>query len=310
MMDKWDIAFPHLGIYLEHFPKSFTVFGFTIALYGVIIALGVLFGFTLANHVANKQGLPKDLLWDFAVPAIIFSVLGARIYYVVFSWDYYKNHLNELLNIRQGGIAIYGAVIGGFLTLLIFCKIRKQNFFLVSDIAVLGLLVGQIMGRWGNFANREVFGHYTDSLFAMRLPIEAVRSADITPDIAAHITDGINYIQVHPTFLYESVLNLLLLIVLLLYTKHKKFNGEIALGYLGGYGIIRFFVEGIRTDQLKIGSTGIAVSQLLGMVLFIAAILTDVIVRIYRRKKELQELPQKAAVVQNKVENGEKQDEK
>ena len=180
MMDKWDIAFPHLGIYLEHFPKSFTVFGFTIALYGVIIALGVLFGFTLANHVANKQGLPKDLLWDFAVPAIIFSVLGARIYYVVFSWDYYKNHLNELLNIRQGGIAIYGAVIGGFLTLLVFCKIRKQNFFLMSDIAVLGLLVGQIMGRWGNFTNREVFGHYTDSLFAMRLPIEAVRSADMT----------------------------------------------------------------------------------------------------------------------------------
>ena len=132
MMDKWDIAFPHLGIYLEHFPKSFTLFGLTIALYGVIIALGVLLGFTLANHVANKQGLPKDLLWDFAVPAIIFSVLGARIYYVVFSWDYYKNHLNELLNIRQGGIAIYGAVIGGFLTLLVFCKIRKQNFFLIS----------------------------------------------------------------------------------------------------------------------------------------------------------------------------------
>ena len=174
----------------------------------MIIALGVLFGFTLANHVANKQGLPKDLLWDFAVPAIIFSVLGARIYYVVFSWDYYKNHLNELLNIRQGGIAIYGAVIGGFLTLLVFCKIRKQNFFLISDIAVLGLLVGQIMGRWGNFTNREVFGHYTDSLFAMQLPIEAVRSADITPDIAAHITDGINYIQVHPTFLYLSLIHI------------------------------------------------------------------------------------------------------
>lgn len=149
MMDKWDIAFPHLGIYLEHFPKSFTFFGLTIALYGVIIALGVLFGFTLANHVANKQGLPKDLLWDFAVPAIIFSVLGARIYYVVFSWDYYKNHLNELLNIRQGGIAIYGAVIGGFLTLLVFCKIRKQNFFLISDIAVLGLLVGSDHGTLG-----------------------------------------------------------------------------------------------------------------------------------------------------------------
>ena len=238
------------------FRKSFTVFGFTIALYGVIIALGVLLGFTLANHVANKQGLPKDLLWDFAVPAIIFSVLGARIYYVVFSWDYYKNHLNELLNIRQGGIAIYGAVIGGFLTLLVFCKIRKQNFFLISDIAVLGLLVGQIMGRWGNFTNREVFGHYTDSLFAMRLPIEAESEVRISHRISRRIlqTESI-VLQVHPTFLYESVLNLLLLIVLLLYTKHKKFNGEIALSYLGGYGIIRFFVEGIRTDQLKIGST-------------------------------------------------------
>lgn len=303
MMDKWDIAFPHLGIYLENFPKNFTVFGFTIALYGVIIALGVLFGFTLANHVANKQGLPKDLLWDFAVPAIIFSVLGARIYYVVFSWDYYKNHLNELLNIRQGGIAIYGAVIGGFLTLFIFCKIRKQNFFQISDIAVLGLLVGQVMGRWGNFTNREVFGHYTDSLFAMRLPVEAVRSADITPDIAAHITDGINYIQVHPTFLYESVLNLLLLVALLLYTKHKKFNGEVALGYLGGYGIIRFFVEGIRTDQLKIGHTNIAVSQLLGMVLFIAALLTDIIVRIYRSRKANGQRNAETAATGNITEN-------
>ena len=196
MMDKWDIAFPHLGIYLEHFPKSFTLFGLTIALYGVIIALGVLFGFTARQIMWQiSRGFPKMSLWDFAVPAIIFSVLGARIYYVVFSWDYYKSHLNELLNIRQGGIAIYGAVIGGFLTLLVFCKIRKRDFFLISDIAVLGLLVGQIMGRWGNFTNREVFGHYTDSLFAMRLPIEAVRSADITSDIAAHITDGINYVR-------------------------------------------------------------------------------------------------------------------
>ena len=160
-----------------------------------------------------------------------------------------------------------------------------------------GSALAQSIGRWGNFFNSEAFGYPTDLPWKLYIPISH-RPVSL-----------INYDYFHPTFLYESVLNLLLLIVLFLYTKHKKFNGEIALGYLGGYGIIRFFVEGIRTDQLKIGSTGIAVSQLLGMVLFIAAILTDVIVRICRRKKGLQELPQKAAVVQNKVENDEKQDE-
>jgi len=149
----------------------------------------------------------------------------------------------------------------------------------MADVAVLGLLVGQIIGRWGNFMNREAFGGYTDGLFAMQLPIEAVRQSDISADIAAHIVDGANYIQVHPTFLYESSLNLILLLVLWFYRKHKKFDGDMMLIYLGGYGIIRFFVEGLRTDQLQIGSTGIAVSQMLGILLFVLALGTQIIVR-------------------------------
>ena len=283
-MEKWDIAFPNLGIYLENVPKNFELFGLTIAFYGVIIALGVLLGFSLTNHESNRLGYPKDIWWDFAVPAVLFSVLGARIYYVVFSWDYYGQHLDQLLNIRGGGLAIYGGVIGGFLTLLVFCKIRKQNLWKMADVAVLGLLVGQIIGRWGNFMNREAFGGYTDGLFAMQLPIEAVRKSDISADIAAHIVDGVNYIQVHPTFLYESVLNLVLLIVLWFYRKHKEFDGDMMLIYLGGYGIIRFFVEGLRTDQLQIGSTGIAVSQMLGIGLFIFSLGVQIIVRVAMKK--------------------------
>ena len=280
------IDFPNLGIHLGYVPKSFQIGSFTIAMYGIIIAMGVLLGFMLANREGNAVGMPKDIWWDFSLPAIIFSVLGARIYYVVFSWDYYKDHLNELLNIRQGGIAIYGAVIGGFLTLFVFSKIRKVRFLQMTDVGVMGLLLGQIIGRWGNFTNREVFGGYTDNLFAMRLPIEMVRQSDISPDIAAHITEGINYIQVHPTFLYESFFNLLLLIAMLLYRRHKKFDGEICLMYLGGYGIIRFVVEGIRTDRLLIGHTNIAVSQLLGIVLFAAAVVTEIIVRVRLAKQK------------------------
>ena len=278
-MEKWDIAFPNLGIYLENVPKNFELFGLTIAFYGLIIAIGMLLGFTLTNHESNKLGYPKDIWWDFAVPAILFSILGARLYYVIFSWDYYGKHLDQLFNIRGGGLAIYGGVIGGFLTLVVFCKIRKVNLWKMADVAVLGLLVGQIIGRWGNFMNREAFGGYTDGLFAMQLPIEAVRQSDISADIAAHIADGVNYIQVHPTFLYESSLNLVLLLVLWFYRKHTKFDGDMMLIYLGGYGIIRFFVEGLRTDQLQIGSTGIAVSQMLGIILFALALGTQIIVR-------------------------------
>lgn len=285
MMGKWEISFPHLGIDLPYVPQSFSVFGFRIALYGVIIAIGVLLGFLLADRENARVGGPKDFWWDFSIPAIVFSLLGARTYYVIFMWDYYKEHLNEIWNIRQGGIAIYGAVIGGFFSLLVFCRIKKTSFFKMTDVGVMGLLVGQIIGRWGNFVNREVFGEYTDSLFAMRIPVEMVRGADISESIRMHMIEGTNYIQVHPTFLYESVLNLILLLVIFAYRKHKNFDGEILLLYLGGYGIIRFFIEGIRTDQLYIGHTNIAVSQVLGMLLFIVAVVAEIIVLVRLKKK-------------------------
>lgn len=287
VMGRMDIAFPNLNIYLSNIPKTFSFFGFEIAFYGVIIALGVFLGFTLASKEGKRLGQPDDLWWDFSIYAIVFSVIGARLYYVIFSWDAYKDNFLEVFNLRHGGLAIYGGVIGGFLTLFIFSRLKKQSFFAMVDVGVFGLLLGQIIGRWGNFMNRECFGGYTDSLLAMRLPVEMVRLSDISPDIAAHMVEGTNYIQVHPTFLYESALNLALLLIMWAYRKHKKFDGEMALWYLGGYGIVRFFVEGLRTDQLQIGSTGIAVSQMLGGILFIAALVAAIAMHLYLRKKAL-----------------------
>ena len=280
IMNVTDIAFPHLGIYLNNVPKSFSIFGFQIALYGVIIGIGVLCGVLLAAHVAKKEGLDADLIWDFAIYAIIFSIIGARIYYVIFQWDMYKDNLPGILNLRNGGLAIYGAVIAAFSTLWIYCRIKKQSFLQIADICVPGLVLGQVIGRWGNFTNREVFGEYTDNLLAMRLPIDAVRSVDISENVAGHVAEGVNYIQVHPTFLYESLWNLILLFAMLLYRKHRKFQGEMWLLYLGGYGLGRAWIEGIRTDTLFIPHTTIAVSQVLAAVLFVVALAADIVIRL------------------------------
>ena len=242
IMDAGDIAFPHLNIYLNNVPKTFSVFGFEVAYYGLIIGIAVLLGVLLAVHQAKVTGQDPDLYWDFALYAIVFSIIGARVYYVVFSWDNYKDDLLSIFNTRGGGLAIYGAVIGAFLTAFIYCRVKKVPFLRLCDTGVVGLILGQVIGRWGNFMNREAFGEYTDNLFAMRLPIEAVRQHEITETMWAHVTEGVNYIQVHPTFLYESMWNLVLLCLLLLYWKHKKFEGEIAILYFGGYGLGRCMI--------------------------------------------------------------------
>ena len=280
-----DIAFPNLGIYLHNMPRGFSIFGFEITLYGVLIGIGMLAGILLAAHQAKVAGQNPDIIWDFAIYAIVFSIVGARLYYVAFEWDMYKDDLLSIFNTRQGGLAIYGGVIAAFLTLFIYARLKKQNPFWIMDACVPGLILGQAIGRWGNFTNREVFGEYTDNLFAMRLPIEAVRARDISENVASHIVEGTNYIQVHPTFLYESLWNVGVLVFLLLYRRHKKFEGELALYYLAGYGLGRAWIEGIRTDTLFIPGTTVPVSQVLAVVLFAGAVLADISIRLWRRKK-------------------------
>lgn len=261
----YNINFPHLGIHLEHVGKSITVFGFEIAFYGIIIGCAILIGFLIATSEAKRtRQNPEDYL-DMGIIGVVCGIAGARLYYVIFSWDMYKDNLLDILNLREGGLGIYGGVIAAVITVIICAKVKRLNAPQIFDTVALAILNGQMLGRWGNFFNREAFGEYTDSLFAMQLPLDAVRNSDVTETMRANmqVVDGVSYIQVHPTFLYESVWCLILFILLFLYRKHKKYEGELFLLYLFGYGLGRVWIEGLRTDQLLIPGIGFPVSQLL-----------------------------------------------
>jgi len=282
-----DIRFPHLGIEIGNLGKNIPIGEFSIAYYGIIISLGMLCGYLMAAGQAKRTGQDQELYLDLALWDIVFAVVGARLYYVIFSWDYYSKNPGEILNIRGGGLAIYGGLIGGVITTYIFSKVKKVPFFRLVDTACTGLLTGQIIGRWGNFFNREAFGGYTDGLFAMQIRQSDVNTSYITEELLENIVtiDNVNYIQVHPTFLYESVWNICVLIIILLFTKHRKYDGQLFLIYLLGYGAGRFWIEGLRTDQLILFGTGMAVSQVLSGItaVFAACIL---IYKCTRQKKQ------------------------
>ena len=271
----YDLRFVHLGITIEHLQNHITIFGFSIAFYGIIIGIGMLLGITLAARDAARRGIGEDTVYDFALLGIVFGVIGARLYYVFFRWDNYRGNLLEILNLRAGGLAIYGGVIGGILSLMFYCRRKKQNFLNLADSLILGVLVGQILGRWGNFFNAEAFGRYTDSLFAMQLRRDIVNPIMMNSALLQHLVsvNGVDYIQVHPTFLYESCWNLCLLLFLLWYRPKKRFTGEMFFLYLGGYGLGRVWIEGLRTDSLLVPGTGIAVSQALAGVCVLVALL-------------------------------------
>lgn len=274
MTNGIDISFVNLGITIEHLRSSITVFGFRIAFYGIIIGCGMLAGIWIALSDAKRRGQDPDIYLDFALYAIVFSIIGARIYYVIFDWDTYKDDLIQIFNLRGGGLAIYGGVIAAVLTLIVYTKKKKLSFFSMADTGCIGLITGQIIGRWGNFFNCEAFGGYTNGLFAMRIRRSLVDEYMISKDLLNHliVENGVEYIQVHPTFLYESLWNLGVLAFLLWYRKRKKFDGEMMWLYLLGYGVGRMWIEGLRTDQLIFFQTGIPVSQALSLLLVLASI--------------------------------------
>ena len=267
-----DLIFPHLNIVIETMKDHITVFGVDIAFYGIIIGIGMLMALLIAERILARHGEDTGVIYDFFIAAVIFGVIGARLYYVIFEWDQYRGDILKILNIRQGGLAIYGGIIGGVLAGLVFSRIRKYPFLKLADCCMPGVIFAQAVGRWGNFFNCEAFGGYTDSLFAMRIRQSIVNPSMINRDLLEHIiTDnGIPYIQVHPTFLYESCWNLLSFIFLYRYAvKHDIGTGDVTVRYFLLYGIGRFLIEGLRTDQLRLPGTSIAVSQLLSLLLVI-----------------------------------------
>ena len=275
---NYDLYFPNLHIGIEHLVNHISIFGFPIAFYGMIIGCGMLLGLFVATKEYVRSGYKADDIQDFALWVIVLGIIGARIYYVIFEWDYYSKHLLEIPNIRQGGLAIYGGVLTALFTCIVYTKKKKLDFFPMADAGVLGLILGQAIGRWGNFFNAEAFGGYTDSLLAMRIKESIVNPTMINENVRSHILllDDISYIQVHPTFLYESVWNLCVFFFLLWFSKRKKFKGQVFLLYLGLYGFGRFFIEGLRADSLMLFGTGIAVSQALSLVLVLASVILQI----------------------------------
>ena len=273
-METDSISFPNLGITFSHVPQYLKIGSFQIAWYGIVLAAAMVCGIYFAMWLARRTGQSEDIYFNFAVLAVILSVLGARIYYVVFSWDYYRIHPAEIFNLRGGGLAIYGGVVTGVVSAVVYCRMKKLDIRVFLDTAMPALTLGQVIGRWGNFFNREAFGEYTNALTAMRLPLAAVSSDDVTGLMRENIVrvKELECIQAHPTFLYESLWNLVLLLFMLfviLRWKNRP-SGFVFLMYLSGYGLGRFWIESLRTDRLLIAGSGIAVSQLLSAVLFAA----------------------------------------
>ena len=267
--DAGTISFPGLGIDGINPPRTlpFTLFGREIYFYGVIIALG----FLLAIHYARKRvkefGTNFDLVTDAILFAVPMAIVCARLYYVAFQWDNYKDNPIFILYIWEGGIAIYGGVIGAILGLLLFARLKKQKLTPYLDIMALGLLIGQLIGRWGNFFNREAHGAQILNSFFLRMGIEE---------------QGGVVLYWHPTFLYESVWNLIGFLLLHFLSKKRKYDGQTFLQYVAWYGLGRVWIEGLRTDSLYISGTDIRVSQLLAGVSFVLAVGLMLYIRLFK----------------------------
>lgn len=285
--NPFEIFFPNLGWRFEINPTAFTVFGIEIQWYGIIITIGLLLAFIWCFPKMKRFGLDLDRVIDVVIGGVIGGLIGARLYYVLLRWDEYAGDWKRIFNFRGGGLAIYGGLIGAIAVGLIICRLRKVKVFPMLDIACVGFLIGQGVGRWGNFVNQEAFGKNTDSLFAMT-------GGTIQQTIIneASYMDGEMYLNgmgdmsaefaVHPCFLYESVWCIIGFILLSFFIKHRKYDGQMFLMYLTWYGLERFIVEGLRTDSLMIGN--IRASQALSAVLVIASVIIQIVIFSKRRR--------------------------
>lgn len=257
-------------------PEIFSIGNFSIRWYSVLILTGIIIAFLLADKEGKKFKLPKDFVFDLTFWVVIFGILGARIYYVIFNFSLYKNNFIDVFKIWNGGLAIHGGIIGGLITLIIYCKIRKVSPFRMTDIAVPSLIIAQAIGRWGNFFNGEAHGPETTlmNLKNLHIPDFVIKGMRI---------DGVYY---HPTFLYESIWCVLGFIMLLLIRRYYKYlkKGQLTCFYLMWYSVGRIFIESLRTDSLMLGSFKVA--QLVSIIMFVIGLLTFIYLCFNRLKKD------------------------
>ncbi len=266
-MDKFVVSFPGLGINdLEISRVAFSLFGIDVYWYGIIITTGIMLCLYLAYRHAPKYDIDQEFLLDNFIMIIIASLLGARAYYIIFSWDQFKGDFWKIIDFRQGGMAFYGGVIGAVIAILIIHAIKKKPALKFIDFCAVYLPLGQAIGRWGNFVNQEAFGVNTDLPWGM-FSNGTKAYLEMNPQLGQNPA-----LPVHPTFLYEFLGNMILFAVLLIYRRKNKHNGDLLATYLIGYGIIRYIVEGLRTDSLYVGQTTVRVSQILSLLMVVAGI--------------------------------------
>ena len=273
MLTKTVVSFPGLGI--ENFELDNVAFNlggnFPVYWYGVIITLGIVLAFVYAAFRGKYEGVKLDDLIDVALWTVILGVIGARLYYVLTTLDRYipdpfnfGEFIKNIFNLRKGGLAIYGGIICGILGIVIATRIKKMNTIKLMDMAGPGVMIAQSLGRWGNFFNGEAFG----GLISEGHPLYFMRMGLISDNTVSDFGTR-EMVYVHPTFLYESLWNLAGFILINIFYKKKKFNGQIACMYLAWYGFGRFFIEGLRTDSLYIPGTEIRISQIVGILCFV-----------------------------------------
>lgn len=290
------VRFPNLGLEFEYVPVSVRVFGFEITFFGILLAVGMLLGMVFVVLEAKRKKQDANLYLGMMISGLAGGFIGARFFYVLLSWSVYKTDIMKVFDTRNGGMVFYGGLLGGVLAAAIFCRIKKAAFMEMADVAVKGLLIGQIIGRWGNFFNRESFGEYTSNVLTMQLPLSNVRAGEVTPWMRENLVtiDNVSYIQVTPLFLYESIWCLLLLLLLFVWNRRKLFAGEIFMRYLAGYGFGRFFIEWIRTDKMFLPGTDIAVNQAISAGLFLLFTVVVIVKRIMAKKRAALEKRRKA----------------
>jgi phosphatidylglycerol:prolipoprotein diacylglycerol transferase len=268
MMNLVEVKFPGLGIDLNVNPVAFTIGNIEVYWYGILIAFALVLSVILAVKHAKGLNFPEGLVYDTILMIIPCAIIGARLYFVACNLEYYTKNPGEIFNLRNGGLAIYGGVILVFIGGLVMCRIRKIPFRELADYCVVYLPLGQAIGRWGNFFNQECFG--TNTTLPWGMTSATVESYLRT---SPECTTLVSTMPVHPTFLYESLADLAIFFILLYIRKHSKVPFETSCAYFALYGTARFFIEGLRTDSLYIGNTGIRTSQFLSLILVIAALL-------------------------------------
>lgn len=276
---EWNtLSFPKLGIEIPVYSTAFTIFGMEVKWYGIMIGLGLLLAVIYCFRRMKEVGIDSDRATDAVFGGFIGAIIGARLYYVFMMWDDYKGDIKAILSIRDGGLAIYGGLIGALVVGLIVAKIRKVKLLPILDLAGMGFFIGQSLGRWGNFFNHECFGRNTDLPWGMTSPkIAASLKANASEILSLTGVTVDPSAPVHPCFLYESLWCLAGFLILHFYFKHRKFDGELFAIYVLWYGLGRFFIEGLRTDSLMVGH--LRISQLVAAVSVIGAIIVIIAVR-------------------------------